>query len=398
MRVLISAAETSSDLHGARVLKSLHKQLQKDGRALDAFGLGGPRLAEGGMHILLPSSRLLAMGTSEIISKLPSIWKARRLILDEVDRSKPDFAVLIDYPDFHFRLARDLRARGIPLYYFIPPKVWAWRQGRVRLLRKYFEELFLIFPFEATFYANQNIRATFVGNPMADHLPAPFKMEEARSRLGLSVGSEDRVIALLPGSRPNEISRNLPLGLRSLVLAHQRMKASNPWKVLIPIPDMFSVAEVQKAAPVDSRLNCQFFQGKSHEVLCAADSGLVKSGTSTLEAAYCGLPHIAFYKASPLTEFIFDRILSYQGPVALSNLLSNWKPGESYRFKEVIAGAASVERLASAWMDLVGDARSRDLAERGIEEVRANLAMEQSPSDTVANILIERCRAREASP
>ena len=165
MRVLISAAEISSDAHGAKLLDAL-KRIEPG--LEDVFGIGGARLQKAGLRSILDSRQLLAMGFTEVLGVIPRAWRALGEIEKAARASKPDVAVLIDYPDFHFRLARRLKRLGIPVVYYITPKVWAWRRGRVRLLRDLFARVLTILPFEAEFYEREGLAVTYVGNPLLD--------------------------------------------------------------------------------------------------------------------------------------------------------------------------------------------------------------------------------------
>src|SRR6185437_5565712 len=137
----------------------------------DAFGMGGPHLHEAGLRAVVDARGLLAMGFGEILGRLPQIFRALRVISDTARSERPDVAVVIDYPDFHFRLAKRLKANGIPVIYFIPPKVWAWRKGRIKILRERFVRVLSILPFEADFYRREKMPVTYVGNPLVDELP-----------------------------------------------------------------------------------------------------------------------------------------------------------------------------------------------------------------------------------
>ena len=240
MKILISAAETSSDAHGAELLKAIREQIALKEEKLEAFGIGGPKLQAAGLNVVVDARDLLAMGFLEILGHLPKILRALRRVSQVAKEARPDVAIVIDYPDFHFRLARRLRRYGIPVIYYIPPKVWAWRKGRVTVLRALFEKILCIFPFEVEFYQGQNVPAVYVGNPLVDELPLRLSRPEARAVLGLE--KQDKVITLMPGSRAAELKRHLEVLLDSALKAAHELRASGfmgpeeRLKVLLPFP------------------------------------------------------------------------------------------------------------------------------------------------------------------
>src|SRR5919112_701732 len=162
MRVLISAGEASGEMYGAELLLALRRRVPD----LHAFGVGGERMRSAGFKIVVESKDVAVVGLAEVVSHLPGIYGHFKRLLREVDAHKPDVAVLIDFPDFNFRLAKKLNRRGIPVVYYISPQLWAWRKGRVKLVQKYVTRMLVIFPFEEEFYRNHGVEAQFVGHPL----------------------------------------------------------------------------------------------------------------------------------------------------------------------------------------------------------------------------------------
>jgi lipid-A-disaccharide synthase len=332
MKILISAAETSSDAHAAELLLAMRTQCESRGEALEAFGIGGPKLKQAGLEQLVDAKELLSMGFFEIASRLPKIFESLSLIEKASLERKPDVAVVVDYPDFHFRLAKRLKKQGVPVVYYIPPKVWAWRKGRVKFLRKFFSKVLCIFPFEEKFYRTENVPVKYVGNPLLDELPMQANKTDARFRLG--IGDSEKVLAILAGSRPAELKRHLELFLDAAqstgirLLAKGALKSGQRLKVLLPFPetsDLDSLSErvrawecVQKHLMIQIRVS----QGDSAWAMLAADAGLIKSGTSTLEAAILQCPHLIVFKPNAVTTFLVRKIIGYWGPIGLSNLVA----------------------------------------------------------------------------
>jgi lipid-A-disaccharide synthase len=408
VKILISAAEASSDTHGAELLKAIREQLD----VIDAFGIGGPKLQAQGLRTIIDARELLVMGFLEVMSRLPKIFNALNRIATVALEEKPDIAVLIDYPEFHFKLAKRLKQSGIPIVYYIPPKVWVWRKGRVKFLREFFCKVLCIFPFEEDFYRSQNISAKYVGNPLLDELPFQLTRTQARKDLGL--GTNDRAIVLMPGSRPAEIRRHLELMLDSCVrsAAHLRAKGGlgeeQQLKVLIPIPETSNFEDVQstlmewlnrysgKSAFI---LDVQLHKGNSWVCMIAADVGLIKSGTSTLEAGLLGCPHVVVYKPNFVTEFIFKYIVKYKGPVGMVNLVHGGIQENKNHcvVKEIVCSDATVESLSTELRKLFLDQDYVSKMREGfakIKDVVTGNGSQFSPSKQAAKEIIEVLQCR----
>jgi len=399
LKILISAAEASSDAHGAELLRALRAQDQ----GLEAFGMGGPKLQALGLRSVIDARELLAMGFSEILGRLPKILSALNRLAKSAQEEKPDIAVVIDYPDFHFRLAKRLKKLGVPVVYYIPPKIWVWRKGRVKLLRELFARVLCILPFEEELYRREKVSVKYVGNPLADELPLQMNREEARTRLGL--GAQDPVLLLMPGSRPSELKRHVHLMLEASVLVAERLKiarvlrSEDRLKVQIPLPmtaDLVKESEkiyswVESHPDSLAHLNIKVSQGNSAENMIAADVALVKSGTSTLEAGVLGCLHAVVYKPSVLSEWIFKLFIRYKGPVGLVNLVAGWKKGEPYLVREILMDEVTVQNLVDETISLWTDSARRSAMKSGFNALRIKVAgnsSEEGPSAIAAREIL----------
>lgn len=389
MRILISAAEASSDAHGAELLKAIREQLPA-GIHLDAFGIGGPRLQAAGLRTIVDARELLAMGFIEILGHLPKILRAMNRMVQAARETPPDVAIVVDYPDFHFRLAKRLNELRIPLIYYIPPKVWVWRKGRVRFLKQMFKKILCILPFEENFYLKENIPARYVGNPLLDELPLSLSKDEARAKLNLK--AKDRVLVLMPGSRPSELRSHLEIMLESAFLSAKELRKSGVLqlgevlKVLMPFPLTASFEVLQErvqqwmSSEKRNELEVQVFKGKAHECLVAADSGLIKSGTSTLEAGLLKCPHAIVYKPSWTTAWIFKNLIQYRGPVGLVNLVAGWNEGDEYLVREILLEEVTLDALTREIVSLMSDSMKRQKQIQGFDELRVKMKRDESPS------------------
>ncbi|HEX9575483.1 MAG TPA: lipid-A-disaccharide synthase [Myxococcales bacterium] len=392
--LLVVAVEASADLHGAAVLREL-RALRP---GLRAFGGGGALLRAEGCETLVRAEDLSVMGIAEVLPAIPRILRALRTLRRAAEERRPRVALLIDSPDFNLRLARKLRRLGIRVAYFIGPSVWAWRTYRVRQIARDVARMLVILPFEAEFYARHGVKAVYVGNPLADGLrralpantsrtvptptstPTPISTSTptstssstatspSASRLDLrrALGLDPRrpVLALLPGSRRQEIRRLWPALLGAARLLRERM------------PDLQLVTPV---APTVRRewlrtdLPVTFVEGRAPEVLCAADAAVVASGTATLEAALAQVPTVVVYRLSWLS-WIVGRLLVRVPFVSLVNLLAGGR-----LVPELLQRDCTGARIAESAGPLLSPGEAREAQLEGMRRIRAGLAPAGAP-------------------
>ncbi len=295
------------------------------------------------------------MGFSEILTRLPRALRALRTVAREAKVERPDVAVVIDYPEFHFRLARRLKSAGVPVVYYIPPKIWVWRRGRIRVLREVFARVLFIFPFERELYARERLKAVYVGNPLIDELPLGLTRQEARARLGLP--QDARVLVLMPGSRPSELGRHVPLMSGAAKGVARRLgERGVRLQTVLALPATIEPAAVRR---IEADSGLRVVVGEAHAALVAADAGLIKSGTSTLEAALLGCPHAVVYRTGRSTSWIFRNLVRYRGPVGLVNLVGGpggtWRKGDPYVARELLLEDATETALAEEALALLTD-------------------------------------------
>ena len=339
---------------------------------VEAFGIGGPKLQGAGLRAVVDARRLLAMGFSEIVGRLPEIFGALKAVTREAESRRPEVAVVIDYPDFHFRLARRLKRLGVPVVYFIPPKVWVWRKSRVNILRERFARILCILPFEEDFYRQERVPVRYVGNPLIDELPLKMTRAEARAHLGLD--AKDSVIAVMVGSRPSELKQHLEILLASVALTAARI--GKRLVVLLPFSASSDLNSISaritdwQARHPGAKLDLRVSQGDAHECLVAADAGLIKSGTSTLEAGLLGCPHAVVYKPNWLTRFVFHFLIRYRGPIGLVNLVAGKRAGDAYLMRELLGRHMSPELVSAELVSLLTDGSRRAQLERDLQALR----------------------------
>ena len=290
------AGEASGDNLGGALIRALQ------GRTPGAryFGVAGPRMTEAGCEAWVPSDALAIMGLAEILKHLPRLLRLRRDLVARLLAARPDVFVGIDSPEFNLRVARKLKAQGVPTVQYVSPQVWAWRQGRVRTIGRSVDLVLCLLPFESAFYDAHSVRAVFVGHPLADRVPLESDPLPARAALGLS--ADARVVAVLPGSRGAEVAKlGAPFAATLAWLKSRRPEI----EFVAPMANararsLFERALAAHAPGVQVRL----VDGRAEEALTAADAVLVASGTATLETALVKRPMVVAYRVAPLTGWL----------------------------------------------------------------------------------------------
>jgi lipid-A-disaccharide synthase len=324
-KVLIVAGETSGDLHGAHLVKAA-RSLDP---ALHFYGMGGKHLRSTGTDVVFDNSKVAVVGIVEVFSKLRSIFRVFRWLQRSLDRNSPVVVVLIDFPEFNLRLAKKANNRGIPVFYYISPQVWAWRKGRVEKIAKLVHKLVVILPFEVSFYRERGIDCEFVGHPLIDIVKPKFSKEEAFRIFHLS--KDKRTIGLLPGSRREEVNKLLPVLLKS---AHLLVRDFPNLQFIIPVAPGINRSEIEghvSRFSVDIRL----VEEHNYDVLNVCDLVITASGTATLEAAIMNTPMVIVYKVSFLS-YLVGRLLVKVKHIGLVNLIA-----EKTIVPELIQGRAS---------------------------------------------------------
>lgn len=348
--LLVVALEASADLHGAAVLREL-RGLRP---GLELFGAGGPRMRAEGFEALVAAEDVSVMGFAEVLPALPRVLEAMDALRDAARERKPAAALLIDSPDFNLRLATQLRRLRVPVAYFIGPSVWAWRTYRVRQIARDVSRMLVILPFEAEFYARHGVSATYVGNPVADAHRTP----------AAAAKREENVLALLPGSRAQEVRRLWP----PMLAAARALQRANPsLRLVTPVAPTVDRALLGEADGVE------LVDGHAPEVLASATAAVVASGTATLEAALALTPQVVVYRTS-FTTWLAGRMLVRVKFVSLVNLLAR-----RALVPELLQSACTPERIAEAVAPLLAGGTAREAQIAGLRAIRDELAPAGSP-------------------
>jgi lipid-A-disaccharide synthase len=345
--------------------------------ALEFFGVGGERMRVAGCDTVVDAKDLAVVGITEILSHLPKILGRYRHLIAEADRRKPDLAIVIDSPAFNWRVARKMKKRGIPTVYYVAPQFWAWRQGRVRLLRDYIDKALVIFPFEEKFYRERGVDATFVGHPLAE-LPIPaISREDYAKQFNLDPAKP--WITLMPGSRVKEVGMNLPTILEA---ASQLGEA---YEFLLPVAPtldrnfLLRLIGQHKITLVPEALPALFH----------SRAGIVASGTATVEAALMNMPFVMVYRVSPLT-YALGKPRVKVPRFAMVNLIA----GEEV-VPELVQHDFTAEKVVARLKEILPDGPVRDRMLEGLAGVKARLRAPktasgavQHPADRAAGIIL----------
>ena len=359
-RIMIVAGESSGDLHGANLIKAV-KSLSAD---MQFFGIGGKKMAAAGCDILVPAEDLSVMGVVEVVGRLPVIWKSfQRLKRELTGSEKPDALVLIDFPDFNLRLARQAKKAGVPVLYYVSPKVWAWRKGRVKKIAEVVDSLAAIFPFEPVLYDGLDILVKYVGHPLLDEFAAVGDCLDLRREL--QIAETKKIVGLFPGSRQNELRYMLETLVQAAQLIHARLPDVH---FLVPIANSLSKDEIQSQFTSDLPISfVETTDTSIYDVASNCDTILTVSGTVTLQIALAGTPMAIFYKASPLTYEIGKRLVSVDH-FGLPNVVAGRRV-----VPEFLQEQASPQMLADEALHVLDDASYAETMKAGLREVQEEL-------------------------
>lgn len=307
MRLLVSAGEASGELYGAGLIQALRRQLPE----LECFGVGGERMRAAGCDTVVDARALSVVGITEIVARLPGIYREYRRLLRAADERKPDAAIVIDSPAFNFKVARAMHERGVPVIYYVCPQLWAWRESRVRRFHQWIKKALVIFPFEEKWYRDRGVDAEYVGHPLGDMPPPSVSREELAARYGLDPARQ--WVALLPGSRKKEIAMNLP----ALLAGAGRVQGE--YDFILPAASTVE-REWLEGRTRNSGIRLTVVEG-AYAALRHARAAVVASGTATVEAALAGTPMVVVYRVSALTWALGHHLVRVPW-VAMPNLIA----------------------------------------------------------------------------
>jgi lipid-A-disaccharide synthase len=360
VRILISAGEASGEFYGAELIKALRQRLaeREPNAEVEFFGVGGEQMRAAGCELLVDAREIAEVGIVEVVKHIPTIYRRFRQVVREAEQRRPDAAVLIDFPDFNLRLAREMHKRGVPVIYYVSPQLWAWKRGRIERVRKYVRKMLVIFPFEEKFYREHSIEAQFVGHPLAD-LPAPtVTRDQFAAEHHLDASRE--WIALLPGSRRAEVSRIFPTLLEAAQLLGPDYVYIVPVASTLDPGWISSLLRDHAGPPI-------VLTSDARATLLHARAAAVGSGTSTLEAALIGTPFAMVYQVAPLTWTLGRRLVKVDR-FAMVNLIAEWDV-----VPELVQMDFTAPRVCAELRRIIPDGEARETMMAGFREVRQRL-------------------------
>ena len=370
---MISCGEPSGDLYAGALVTAMRAR----DASLDVFGFGGPRLKAAGARLVGDFHGLSVTGLTEALRVLPRSYAMLRRLVAAARDTRPDVFVAVDFPDFNFRLMAALGRLGIPIVYYVSPQLWAWRPGRMATMKRLVDRVLVIFPFEEPLYRDEGVAVEFVGHPLIDlaavRTPRPALLRE------LGMAAEAPTVALLPGSRPNELRRIVP----GMAAALPSIRAR------VPGVQFLVAAAPGLSAELFSGLDAPLVRDRTDDVLAASDVVITASGTATVQAALHGRPMVVVYRLSPLT-YRLGKPLVRVGTYAMANLVA----GERI-VPELIQDAFTPDRVADETVRFLTDPALHARTREALGRVRDRLGQPGASGRAAAAVLaVARDRAQ----
>jgi lipid-A-disaccharide synthase len=370
--IFISAGEASGEHYGALLIAALKRRLDAKHQSATFFGMGGERMVAEGLQRVVRSEDMAVMGITEVVRHLPRIYREFRKLKAAIHQRRPNVAVLIDFPDIHFKLAEEFHDLGVPVIFFVSPQLWAWKKHRIKRVERYVNRMLVIFPFEEPFYRERAVDAEFVGHPLAD-LPLPTITRE-KFAATYALDPAKTWIGLLPGSRPKEIRDNLP----EMLLAGRALAAassSTAFEFLIPLAPTLNTEQRDEVLILvkshGAGLNVRLVDD-APAALHHARASIVASGTATVEAALIGNPFVVVYRVSPLTYAIAKRVVTVPH-VAMANLIAGKRV-----VPELIQDDFTASNIVQHLEPLLPDGPARESMITELKAIRSLLATRQT--------------------
>jgi lipid-A-disaccharide synthase len=370
MKVLVSAGEASGDHYAAGLVEVLRRRWNE----AEFFGCAGRKLRAAGVRPVVDAERLAVVGLVEVLAHIPGVYREFRRLSKAAEMERPALAILTDSPDFHLRLAKKLHRLGIPVVYLIAPQAWAWRRWRVRLMRRVITRLLCIFPFEEPFFRRHGVAATYIGHPLAGAVvPSLTRGDFLRKH---RLAADRPLIAVLPGSRPGEAARHLPVLLPAV-------RQLNGWRAMNFV---LAASATTGRSFFEQRIagsGIKVIEGETYDVLAHADLALAASGTVTVEAALLGTPMVTFYRVHPVSWAI-GRGFLHVPFYSMVNLLA-----ERQVVPELIQSQCTAARLAQEARALLEDDVRRTRMRQDLDELKRSLEGGEPAMERAANAIEE---------
>jgi lipid-A-disaccharide synthase len=359
--------ELSGEIHGTHLVNKLKEVLD-----VEFSGVGSRRLQEAGVHIVYDYRSISLMGINEVFLRLRHIWTALRKIKKHIKDTRPSLVILVDFPGFNMRVAKIAKGFNVPVAYFIPPQIWAWRKERIKKIKKFVDKVICILPFEKKYYDEEQIDATYVGHPFMNTVKSTLAKPEFYDKLGIKPGVP--IITIMPGSREKEIEKHMPVLLETIGKMNLRLGET---KILLPLAESIDRDKVE--ALNRTEIPITYLEGMSYDALSYSDMAIIASGSASLEAAMLGTPAIVIYKI-PRLSYVLAKLLVQVKFVSLPNIIA-----EKEVFPEFIQHL-DPEKIAEKALYMLNN--GREAVRKDLEEIRAKFDNRDS-YDLTGKVIIE---------
>lgn len=372
INIMVSAGEASSDAHAAHALEALANK----GIRFTSFGMGAGHLQDAGTELLVDCRDLAVIGIVDVLLNYHKFLRRLRLLRDTMKARKPDLLLLVDYPDFNLKLAETAKTLNIPVLFYVSPQVWAWRAGRLPRIGSLVSHMAVLFPFEVDIYERAGIPVSYVGNPVVADAVSKFSRNQARKHF--EIANDQPLLALLPGSRTGEITRNLPVMLETA----RALSAARPGiRFLLPVAPTLEASFIEQTIGTNPPEHLSVVLDDSRHVMRAADVALVASGTATLETALIGTPMVVMYIVSKINYAIMKRLIKIPD-IALVNIVA-----EKRIVPEYVQDAAKPQAMAADILSLFDDDQRRQKMLADIAQVKEKMG-DANASNRIANLIL----------
>ena len=370
-KLMIITGEVSGDLIGGSLIREL-KSLNPD---LKVNGIGGDRMKSAGMDLIYHTDQMAFLGFVEVVKHLPFIHQVQKKLIDKIKSEKINCIVLIDYPGFNLSIAKKLKPLGVKIIYYVSPQIWAWAKGRVKKVKRFVDKMLVVFPFEVDFYKKENVNVDYVGHPLVERINQYNFLSRDEFFSKFNLDSEKEILLIMPGSRKQEVKEIFP----EVIKAASRLANEFNLQVVVARSKNIDEKYFRQSSGSDKFIT---IENHNYELMKYSSFGIIKSGTSTLEAGYFALPMIVVYKTSPLTYLIGKQLIKLDRIGMVSILL------DEMVVPELIQNEANSDNIFNAASKVLSDNQAYEKMKLKLEEVKEKLGSDGA-SKKAANSILE---------
>jgi lipid-A-disaccharide synthase len=369
-KLMIITGEVSGDLIGGSLIREL-KSLNPD---LKVNGIGGDRMKSEGMEVLYHTDQMAFLGFAEVVKHLPFIRKVQNNLIDIIKKEKINCVVLIDYPGFNLSIAKKLKPLGVKVIYYVSPQLWAWAKGRVKKVRRLVDKMLVVFPFEVEFYQKENVKVEYVGHPLVERINQYKFLSRDEFYSKFNLDNQKEILLVMPGSRKQEVKAIFP----EIILAAVRLAKQFNLQVVVARSKNIDEKYLRQNNSSEKYIT---IEDHNYELMKYSHFGIIKSGTSTLEAGFFALPMTVIYKTNPLTYLIGKQLVKLDR-IGMVNILL-----DEMVVPELIQGDANLENIFNAASKILSDDQVYENAKIKLGKVREKLGGDGASKKTALSIL-----------